>query len=153
MRKIEEIKLEHIRVVEWEGWCKRNTSNRIHSVQSGNGVVVFVSGNPISELEVLGLEKLTNDILKEYRGLDVHTIITPATYHKSSDQISVFNSSLPYIEKVTEHCVLEEQKELLLKSDKVICLYWFTVPRWEKSKLWRLLHKRYFKVDNWYSYL
>lgn len=95
------------RVYNYEGWSLNNTKNHIY-FEKGEGVIVFLSKDKISEVELIGLEELVRRKADIYKGLDIEIFLYKGKYHSSSDLIQSNEPSIIYptirIEKASKIC-------------------------------------------------
>ena len=139
----------NIRIQEYENWSINNIGNCIDfTCGIGKGIIVLVSDKEINELEILGLQCIVQGKAEIYKGLDLNIDIVEGEYSKSNDTILSYES-FHNIFEASSNLLSFQNKDLLNNSKDIICIFYELLPRYNKSKLWKIFNKRYYHINNW----
>lgn len=136
----------HTRIREYQGWSLNNIQNSMY-IRYDEDILYFLCDHELSEVELYGLYYAIKDEYDMYKGVDIEAIIYEAEYRKNTDCIRGKYNNFNIATKEALSKCFSFNKELLINAKQIIAIKTNIVKRFNKSKWWRLIHKRYLNID------
>lgn len=143
----EELNSHDVKIYEYQNWSIHNMGQSITPYNKNKGVFYFVSKDEITEMEFYGFAQLVQEKFKMYEGLDINYTIYRAKYYEHITCIKPNYGIKGVITKEAINYGKYVFDNINIKDADIIAIEYDIVKRYEKSKFWRLFHRRICKGE------
>lgn len=137
------------KIRNYGGWSINNVKHDISYLGNNDdcGVIHLLCAEELSEVELLGLIQVIKEYYDMFKGLDVKLKIFESKYYENNDTIKgKYNNFTIQTRNALSKC-LDHIKNNLINAKQIISIYYSFDKRYEKSKWWKFIHKRYLNIE------
>lgn len=138
------------KIRNYEGWSVKNTRNSLFFLGNDcddNGIIHLLCDKELSEVEFVGLTQVIKEEYNTYKGLDIDVKIFESEYKSKIDTIrGKYNNFNIITDNALSKC-FDHIKDDLINAKQILSIYYTYNKRYEKSKWWRFIHKRYLNIE------